>query len=152
MTAPVLRRTGASRFVRNLSLAALLAALFAGFVAPTAAAASVAAPSAPTITSVHDYCDLSGCDDALDAYYGWDDLGWPTNRTWYYWGDGLYNFSGGVYKNLEGELPAGDHFQEYDVYPRDEGAPRDAHRIILDVDTGDCWYSPDHYSNFYEIV
>ncbi|WIV59242.1 ribonuclease domain-containing protein [Amycolatopsis nalaikhensis] len=48
-------------------------------------------------------------------------------------------------------MPSGDSFQECDVYPRACGAYRDAYRIVVDLNTGEVWYSPDRYSDFYHL-
>ncbi|MFE0387180.1 ribonuclease domain-containing protein [Streptomyces bungoensis] len=53
--------------------------------------------------------------------------------------------------HMHGQLPSGDTFYEYDVYPRTCGAHRDAYRIVVDSNTGVVWYSPDHYSDFYQL-
>jgi hypothetical protein len=135
--------------LRRFFLGPLLAALFAvGVAAP--ASASTVAPDRPA--TVVNSCHISGCAAALDAYHGWSSLGFPTVRGWYRWTNGKYNFAGGQFRNLDGQLPRGDTFWEYDVYPRNRGAHRDAYRIVLDENTGWTWYSPDHYANFYRIV
>jgi hypothetical protein len=119
----------------------------------TAAAAPAAhAPAAHAPAAVYGSCTVSGCADAVTAYHGWQQLGFPTSRGWYSWSGGLYNFAGGQYMNYDGQLPSGDTFHEYDVYPRRYGAHRDAYRIVVDNTTGATWYSPDHYSTFYEII
>lgn len=131
-------------FRRGLSLLALLVALVA---APLPAAAGEAG-----VIGVHPTCSISGCSAARTAYDGWGRLRFPTARAWYAWPYGQYNFAGGRFYNREGQLPSGHTFYEYDVYPRPQGAARDAHRIVRDVTTGVVWYSPDHYANFYRIV
>ena len=134
--------------VRRLSLTILLTAVLSGVVAvPAAQAATVPQPA-----TVVGSCHVSGCSAALTAYHGWAQLGWPTSRGWYAWPAGRYNYAGGSYHNYDGQLPARDTFWEYDVYPRNRGAHRDAYRIVLDSNTGATWYSPDHYSTFYRIV
>lgn len=101
--------------------------------------------------SVYGSCDISGCSDAASANSTWQSMGYPTSRGWYDWPDGLCNFAGGEYYNNDGQLPAGDTFYEYDVYSRSCGAHRDAVRIVVDINTGTVWYSPDHYSDFYQL-
>ena len=94
-----------------------------------------------------------GCSAAASANSTWEsDLGYPGSRGWYDWPNGQCNYAGGTYYNDDGQLPAGDSFQEFDVNPRSCGAHRDAVRIVVDMDSGQVWYSPDHYSDFYEIV
>ncbi|TVT19053.1 ribonuclease N [Amycolatopsis acidiphila] len=129
---PVLRR--------SLSVLALLFALCTTVLVTPASAA------------VYDSCSVSGCSAAKTAYNGWNELGFPRSAGWYAWPYGQYNYSGGVFQNREGELPACDSFNEYDVNPRAKGAARDAARIVRDVTTGVVWYTPDHYVNFYRIV
>ena len=132
---------------------ALLAALAGGVGASPAFAADpgrTAVRVAPT--DVSDSCTISGCGAAATAYNGWEQRGFPTRRGWYSWSGGKCSYAGGEYYNYDGQLPSGDTFWEYDVYPRTCGAHRDAYRIVVDGDTGQAWYSPDHYADFYEIV
>ena len=37
------------------------------------------------------------------------------------------------------------------MYPRACGASRDAYRIVVDLDTGAVWFSPNHYTDFYRL-
>ncbi|WP_231956950.1 MULTISPECIES: ribonuclease domain-containing protein [unclassified Actinoplanes] len=117
------------------------------------AAATAAATLAPTpaAAAVKNSCTISGCTAAENAYEGWSELGWPISRGWYSWSSGKCSYAGGEYYNNNGQLPYGDTFWEYDVYPRNCGAHRDAYRIVVDGDTGQAWYSPDHYSDFHEF-
>jgi guanyl-specific ribonuclease Sa len=121
-------------------IAALAAALSLSVVTGTAAHASV-----------YGSCHVSGCSAAASANSTWESMGYPTSRGWYDWPNGQCNYAGGEYYNYDGQLPAGDTFYEYDVYPRSCGAHRDAVRIVVDIDTGVVWYSPDHYSDFYQL-
>ncbi|MGW5051846.1 ribonuclease domain-containing protein [Actinokineospora sp. NPDC004072] len=118
---------------------ALLGALLSTLVAPAAA-------------TVYPTCAVAGCDAARIAYVTWRQLGFPTARGWYPWPQGQYNFAGGRFYNREGQLPTDHTFYEYDTHPRPEGAQRDARRIVRDVTTGDVWYSPNHYSDFYLLT
>jgi hypothetical protein len=104
------------------------------------------------VTQSHDKSTTSVHPAAVDAYHGWSARGFPTARGWYRWTSGKCNFAGGRYRNDNRELPTGDTFHEYDVYPRACGAHRDAARIVLDNNTGATWFTPDHYSTFYRIV
>lgn len=110
---------------------------------------AVAGPVAQA--SVYGSCSISGCSAAASANSTWSSLGYPTSRGWYDWPDGSCDYAGGEYYNREGELPAGDTFYEYDVYPRSCGASRDAYRIVVDFDSGVVWYSPNHYTDFYQL-
>jgi hypothetical protein len=121
-------------------IAALASALSLSVVTGTAAHASV-----------YGSCNISGCSAASSANSTWESMGYPTSRGWYDWPNGQCNYAGGEYYNYDGQLPAGDTFYEYDVYPRSCGAHRDAVRIVVDIDTGVVWYSPDHYSDFYQL-
>ena len=105
----------------------------------------------PASASTYDSCTISGCDAARSANSIWQSDGYPGSRGWYDWPDGQCNFAGGTYYNNDGQLPDGDSFQEFDVYPRACGAHRDAYRIVVDMNTGDVRYSPDHYSDFYHL-
>ncbi|MGC9667882.1 ribonuclease domain-containing protein [Planosporangium sp. 12N6] len=130
-------------------MVALLAALMAAVLVGPA----VVAPSqtTPAYATAYSSCTVSGCSAARTARSGWSSRGWPTSRGWYSWSGGQCNFAGGQYKNLEGQLPSGATYYEYDVYPRACGAARDAHRIIVNLSTGATWYSPNHYSDFYRL-
>lgn len=111
--------------------------------------ALVATPTANA--TVFGSCTLSGCADASSANATWQSLGYPSDRGWHNWPNGQCNFSGGTYFNDDGQLPSGDSFQEFDVYPRACGAQRDAVRIVVDMDSHVVWYSPDHYQDFYQL-
>jgi guanyl-specific ribonuclease Sa len=110
---------------------------------------AVTISAAPAHADVYNTCDLSTCADAQSAVATWDSLGDPTDRGWYSLPDGECDFAGGEYYNDDGQLPNGDTYYEYDVYPRACGAHRDAYRIIHDVDANVWYYTPDHYSDFY---
>lgn len=101
--------------------------------------------------TVFSSCTMSRCADARSANSIWRSKGYPSTRGWYSWPDGRCNFTGGVFRNDEGQLPRNDSFQEFDVYPRACGAARDAYRIVLDRNTGVVWFSPNHYTDFYRI-
>lgn len=109
------------------------------------------ATGAAAHASVYGSCDISGCSAAASANSTWASMGYPTARGWYDWPNGQCSYAGGVYYNDDYQLPAGDTYYEYDVYPRSCGAHRDAVRIVVDFSTGEVWYSPDHYSDFYEL-
>ena len=116
-------------------------------VGSVAGFALVAVPAAHA--DVYNSCTISGCSAARSANSTWDSLGYPSKRGWVDWPNGECNYAGGTYYNDDGQLPNGDTYYEYDVYPRACGAHRDAYRIIHDIDA-DVWYfSPDHYSDFY---
>jgi guanyl-specific ribonuclease Sa len=118
-------------------------------VASMAGLAVVASPAANA--EVFGSCTISGCADASSANSTWQSMGYPDSRGWYNWPDGECNYAGGTYYNDDGQLPSGDSFQEFDVNPRACGAHRDAARIVVDMNTGEVWYSPDHYSDFYQL-
>lgn len=101
--------------------------------------------------SVYGACHISGCSAAASADSTWASMGYPTQRGWYDWPNGQCSYAGGEYYNDDYQLPAGDTYYEYDVYPRSCGAHRDAVRIVVDFSTGEVWYSPDHYSDFYVL-
>ena len=126
---------------------------FAVLIATVAAVLGTSAVVSPAANAdVYSSCSMSGCSDALSANSIWSSLGYPTSRGWNDWPTGQCSYAGGEYYNNDGQLPSGDTFYEYDVNPRTCGAHRDAARIVVDFGTGQVWYSPDHYSNFYEIV
>ncbi|EWM09976.1 ribonuclease domain-containing protein [Kutzneria sp. 744] len=101
--------------------------------------------------TVHGSCTVSGCSAASSADSTWQSLGYPSKRGWVDWPNGQCSYAGGTYYNDDNQLPAGDSFQEFDVYPRACGAHRDAARIVVDMDNGEVWFTPDHYSNFYQL-
>lgn len=105
----------------------------------------------PASAEVYSSCDISGCSDAAAAVQTWESLGLPTTRGWYDLSDGECSYAGGEYYNDDSQLPSGDTYYEYDVYERSCGAHRDAYRIVHDVDTDTWYYSPDHYSDFYQM-
>ncbi len=45
--------------------------------------------------------------------------------------------------------PAGATYGEYDVYPRDRGAVRDAYRIVVNRSTRETWFTPG--LDFYKL-
>ncbi len=104
----------------------------------------------PANATVYSSCTLSTCSDGSYAASVWAGKGWPTTKGWYSWPDGLYNYTGGVYHNYDGQLPTSATYHEYDVYSRPKGASRDAYRIIHSS-TGHVYFSPDHYSDFYYL-
>jgi hypothetical protein len=118
-----------------------------------AAAASIAGVVATTTAhaSVHSSCTISRCADARSADSIWASKGYPTTSGWYSWPDGKYNYTGGRFYNREGELPSGATYYEYDVYSRSKGASRDAYRIVVNRSTGVTWFSPNHYTDFYQL-
>jgi hypothetical protein len=129
---------------------ALTRRLLIAFIA-VASVLGLTAISTPAQASVYGSCSISGCSAARSADSTWASMGYPGTRGWYDWPDGQCNYAGGVYENREGELPSGDTFHEFDVYPRPCGAARDAARIVLDDDTGTVWFSPNHYTDFYQL-
>ncbi|MEV5711188.1 ribonuclease domain-containing protein [Actinoallomurus sp. NPDC052274] len=101
--------------------------------------------------SVYGSCTISRCADARSADSIWASKGYPTTSGWYSWPDGKYNYTGGRFYNREGELPSGATYYEYDVYSRAKGAARDAYRIVVNRSTGVTWFSPNHYTDFYQL-
>lgn len=136
-----LHRTPIFSLTRLAVVVATLAAVSGVFVAVTPAAGA----------AVHGSCTMSRCADARSANTTWKSRGYPGTRGWYGWPGGQCNFAGGTYHNYEGQLPGGHSYREFDVYPRACGASRDAYRIVVDTTTGVVWFSPDHYSDFYQL-
>ncbi|MEU6203992.1 ribonuclease domain-containing protein [Micromonospora musae] len=141
-----------SKLGANRRLPATLALLVA-MVAAALVGPSVVAPRLTDSASaaVYSSCTISRCADARTARSGWAAKGFPTTRTWYSWSGGLSNFAGGRFYNYEGQLPTNATYYEYDVYPRTQGAARDAYRIVVNKSTGATWFSPNHYGDFYRI-
>ncbi|MBW8481200.1 ribonuclease domain-containing protein [Actinomadura parmotrematis] len=116
-----------------------------------AAAASIGgAVAVPAEATVYSSCTLSTCSAGRSAATTWAAKGWPSTKGWYSWPDGEYNYTGGVYHNYDGQLPAGATYHEYDVYSRAKGAARDAYRVIHSS-TGAVYFTPDHYADFYKL-
>lgn len=101
--------------------------------------------------SVYGSCTISRCSDARSANSIWASKGYPTSSGWYSWPDGKDNYTGGQFFNREGRLPSGATYSEYDVYSRAKGASRDAYRIVVNRSTGVTWFSPNHYTDFYQL-
>jgi hypothetical protein len=133
-----------TRFLRARRLVVMLMAL-GGIVGTTV----VVAPAAGA--TVYSTCTQSRCSAARSANSTWASKNYPGSRGWYSWPNGQCNFAGGTYNNYEGELPANHSYREFDVYPRACGAARDAYRIIVDMNTGVVWFSPNHYTDFYRL-
>ncbi|MEV0401445.1 ribonuclease domain-containing protein [Actinoallomurus sp. NPDC050550] len=122
-------------------------------LAVTFAAASVTGvvTTIPAHASVYNSCTISRCADARSASSIWASKGYPASSGWYSWPDGKYNYTGGRFDNREGELPSGATYNEYDVYSRAKGAHRDAYRIVVNRSSGVVWFSPNHYTDFYQL-
>ncbi|MER7126723.1 ribonuclease domain-containing protein [Micrococcus luteus] len=105
----------------------------------------------PAQADVYESCTVARCSDARSANATWAAKGYPRARGWYPWPGGQYNYAGGRFRNRESQLPSGGVYQEYDVYPRERGARRDAYRIVVDPSTGVTWFSPNHYTDFYRL-
>jgi len=61
------------------------------------------------------------------------------------------NYKGGkIFKNTEGNLPKGN-YKEYDIDAKVKGVDRGPERMTINQDTGEVWYSPDHYESFIKI-
>nr|WP_062342858.1 ribonuclease domain-containing protein [Herbidospora sakaeratensis] len=106
---------------------------------------------APAHAAVYSSCTQTRCADARTANTTWKSKNYPTTAGWYAWTSTLHNYTGGRHYNREGQLPTNATYYEYDVYPRTRGAARDAHRIVVNRNTGATWYTPDHYANFYRL-
>lgn len=50
-----------------------------------------------------------------------------------------------VYQNWNRLLPAGGDYREYDIDPNIRGLNRNQRRIVIEANTGQAWYTPDHY-------
>ncbi|MFC6016584.1 ribonuclease domain-containing protein [Plantactinospora solaniradicis] len=134
---------------RLLTSLALITTLVAGVLVGPA----VVTPTrtSPASAAVYSSCTIARCADARTARSGWASRGFPTSRTWYSWSGGLYNYAGGQHMNREGQLPLNATYYEYDVYPRNRGAARDAYRIVVNKATGATWFTPNHYTDFYRL-
>jgi ribonuclease T1 len=62
------------------------------------------------------------------------------------------DYEGGwTFENREGKLPQGGDYREFDIDPKIPGTGRNAERIVLDMNNGRAWYTPNHYNTFVEI-
>lgn len=62
-------------------------------------------------------------------------------------------YHSGSFNNEEGLLPQGGQYLEHDIdlwYPGELG--RGSERIVVDMNTGDAWYTPDHYRTFFKVL
>lgn len=65
----------------------------------------------------------------------------------------MAGFKGGrFFRNLEGVLPKGTTYHEYDVRPLVPGVSRGAERIVVDATRRNFFYTTDHYSTFTQIL
>jgi guanyl-specific ribonuclease Sa len=63
-------------------------------------------------------------------------------------GEPLPGYVGGrLFRNRERRLPPG-RYKEYDVNRRVRGRPRDAERLVIEQETGQAYYTDDHYRTF----
>ncbi len=49
-------------------------------------------------------------------------------------------------------LPKDGKFKEYDIHRHVRGVDRGNHRLVRDINTNRVWYTPDHYTTFYEMI
>ncbi|WP_257901499.1 ribonuclease domain-containing protein [Saccharothrix obliqua] len=125
---------------------AVLLALIAGLVG-----GGVPAVTFTATAEVFAHCRLATCDDARSAYRYWQGEGWPPKRVTNHLADGRCITGGGTFGNREGQLPVRPlgTYREFDVYPRQCGDRRDAHRIVVDHTTETGWYTDNHYQDFH---
>lgn len=65
----------------------------------------------------------------------------------------LRGFKGGrLFRNLEGKLPRGRTYYEFDVHPLQPGVSRGAERLVVDESKQLFYYTRDHYTNFTQIL
>ncbi|WP_367133625.1 ribonuclease domain-containing protein [Saccharothrix sp. HUAS TT1] len=125
----------------------VLSALALTFALMTGAGAT------PASAAVYDFCAVPACADARGAFEYWEGEGLPARRvTNHLPGDRCFT-GGGTFGNREEQLPEEEHgaYREFDVYARPCGQGRDAHRIVVHHETGETWYTGDHYRNFYRL-
>ena len=61
-------------------------------------------------------------------------------------------FKGGkIFENRDNKLPPGRTYKEYDIDPKTPSSSRTAERIVIDQESGQAWYTSDHYGTFQEI-
>lgn len=64
----------------------------------------------------------------------------------------LVGYRGGrIFRNLEGALPRGQTYREYDVRPLVTAVPRNAERVVVDASRRNFYYTSDHYHTFTQI-
>ncbi|CCH30147.1 putative secreted protein [Saccharothrix espanaensis DSM 44229] len=123
----------------------VLSALALAFAVTTGVSA------APASAAVFDHCTMVTCADARAAFAYWDGEGLPPRRVTNTLPGRECITGGGTYGNRDEQLPEEDKgtYREFDVYSRPCGKGRDAHRIVVNHETGDAWYTDDHYRNFH---
>jgi guanyl-specific ribonuclease Sa len=61
-------------------------------------------------------------------------------------------YGGGFFSNLEGLLPRGGNYREYDIDPvLLPSIRRNRERIVVDTNTRQAWYTPDHYATMFSM-
>lgn len=56
-----------------------------------------------------------------------------------------------VFRNLEGTLPRGRKYYEYDLHPNLPGVARNGERLVVDQQKQFFYYTKDHYRTFTQI-
>jgi hypothetical protein len=140
-----------ARAGRRLSRAFAAVLLVFGLSAAAVGAPSVVAPGTASraAAAVYDCGCPSSAYTMLDR---WEALRFPKGAAWRQIGTNQWLYGGAVHQNREGQLPSGGNYREYDaqVYSY-RGQSRGAKRIVVDLDAGEAWYSPNHYTDFYRM-
>ena len=64
----------------------------------------------------------------------------------------ISGFKGGkVFRNIEGRLPKGKTYYEFDVHPFTKGVSRGPERLVVDQQKSVFYYTKDHYNTFVQI-
>lgn len=155
------------RLRMRLAAVVMAAAAVLGFAALGPLTATASATVYDQACSSNGVCP-AGENDAVNAANFWEQAPhghWPTARAWEYTGHtwiyhgGRYydydrqlrNYGSNYYGAADTTLYNGPYY-EYDVYGHTStSASRGAARLVRNSVTGDVFFSPDHYSNFYYI-
>ncbi|CAL9465307.1 hypothetical protein SUDANB95_02707 [Actinosynnema sp. ALI-1.44] len=129
----------------------VLAVIALGLTSPTAAPVSAAPVSAAPHSATTAQAPAVPS-DAYVAYGRWQAKDWPQERKWYTV-NGMNCYAGGKFGNLEGHLPPGGDYFEYDVHCHATTRPpggRGPERIVVDMDPTPPrgYYTADHYRTF----
>jgi guanyl-specific ribonuclease Sa len=125
--------------------------LVAGLAATTVVAPSIVAPD--TARQAHAAVYDCGCPSSAYAMLDrWDALGFPRGAGWRQIGSNQWLYGGATHQNRERQLPRDGTYREYDAHVYSyRGQSRGARRIVIDIDTYEAWYTPNHYRDFYRM-
>ncbi len=87
---------------------------------------------------------------AIYAYCFWLEHQLPGRRVTLPWNNQIWT-GGGAFLNMEGLLPKGKKWLEFDMTPHMSGQNRGQNRIIVDTAKKVLYYTLDHYRTFTKV-